>query len=221
MAVQESAAQLSMTLKVQEYPTLKVGSAVRASDRAWLVPADRGGVGGEGGGAGWGPGRGLGHRAGSGGGFLRGRASGIRGALCSGLPGALGSGSREAREAREVRASQGPGVYSAGFSEIWGCVGPASPGPGGLRGRSPGLPGGGGVWGPGFPGFGVLQAGRVVVWGRPLPALPSTSWQGVERVCLAPRFALPSPIVAPSSKRKEKKKKREKTNVNCPSDILR
>ena len=33
MAVQESASQLSMTLKVQEYPTLKVGSAAAALPR--------------------------------------------------------------------------------------------------------------------------------------------------------------------------------------------
>lgn len=51
MAVQESAAQLSMTLKVQEYPTLKVGSAaaarLRLSGAAGWAATGRG-VGGRG-----------------------------------------------------------------------------------------------------------------------------------------------------------------------------
>lgn len=38
MAVQESAAQLSMTLKVQEYPTLKVRDAARPRSLPPLLP---------------------------------------------------------------------------------------------------------------------------------------------------------------------------------------
>lgn len=105
MAVQESAAQLSMTLKVQEYPTLKVGSAVRTSDRAWLVPADRGGsegrVEGQGGGRGaaWGTGRGRG-------GFCGAELPGSGGLCAAGswVPWGLGVG-RPARPARPARSA--------------------------------------------------------------------------------------------------------------------
>lgn len=152
MAVQESAAQLSMTLKVQEYPTLKVGSAGRGGGRAWPVPADRGGNKGREGG-----------RVGPG------APGGVWGGLRDGLPGleGLGVSSGRAPEFRGLQGSAGPrspeseGLQSR-LAQGLGVCGPASPGPGGCEaGRPAGLPGGGGAQGAGACGPGGCGGGAV------------------------------------------------------------
>lgn len=191
MAVQESAAQLSMTLKVQEYPTLKVG--LRAGRGRLRVPASRGGrgVAWTPGGV-WGPGYwGLGGSGGSAGCAM----SGFSGAAGSAGVGGLRRGSFRAR---------GLGVGGPSSRGLGAC------GYGGLRGRVCE------VWGVGLPGGCVLRGlrpaglpGRLPgparrVWHLAVaaPGWPGrASWQGGERVCLAPGFALRSRIVAPSPER--------------------
>lgn len=94
MAVQESAAQLSMTLKVQEYPTLKVG-----------LRAGRPRQAGAGGVRGWAAARGAGRVWGPGSPRLWGLRVGVEecGSVRSGGPGSRGRRSLGPAGLRSVR----------------------------------------------------------------------------------------------------------------------
>lgn len=196
MAVQESAAQLSMTLKVQEYPTLKVGLRAR---RPRLAGA-------------WGRGRARGGQGGAGPG---GQAPGGLGVCGSG--GLWGVQGRAFRERRLCGCGvPWGGVFgpaSRGLQGLWVC-GPGSPGLGSCgrgdpRGRvcevcvegRVGRRGGCGVWGLPVCGAGCPAPARRV-WPAAVaaPVRPArSSWQGRERVRQAPRFDLRSQIVVSSS----------------------
>lgn len=155
MAVQESAAQLSMTLKVQEYPTLKVGLRAR---RPRLAGA-------------WGRGRARGGQGGAGPG---GQAPG--GLWVWGSVGCAGSGFPRAQALR-VWGSMGRGVRarlpgSAGPVGLW----PGLPGSGVLRPWGSARPGVRGVCrGEGRAPRGLWGLGPAGLRGR----LPSASPPGV------------------------------------------